>query len=197
MKCKCKWQTRNWRESGQANLLKRWWRSTVHYQVFLCKQHWELSHHAQILCFLRRTHLWQPSVAPNWTHQNLATIFSHPSHHFLQQRQHFLSETRVSRQRVCALKTQKQRTTQTLVRGFKDRRFEVGVEPAEREFRATSPHVSAREEEERTKRCSWGLNANEEWSHSGHCCEPFVFVLLCLNINGKEYTIQKVPTNST
>lgn len=53
------------------------------------------------------------------------------------------------------LKTQKQRTTQTLVRGFKDRRFEVRVEPAEREFRATSPHVSAREEEERTrtKRC--------------------------------------------
>lgn len=43
-------------------------------------------------------------------------------------------------------KNKNKRTTQTMVRGFKDRRFEVGVEPAEREFRATSPHVSVREE---------------------------------------------------
>jgi len=34
----------------------------------------------------------------------------------------------------------KQNKTHTLVRGFKNRRIEVRVEPTEREFRATTPH---------------------------------------------------------
>jgi hypothetical protein len=40
----------------------------------------------------------------------------------------------------------KQKTKQTLVRGFKNRRIEVRVDPAEREFRATSPHEEEEEE---------------------------------------------------
>ena len=47
----------------------------------------------------------------------------------------------------CVLKKQ-QKTIQTLFGGFKDRRFEVGMEPTKGEFRATSTHVSAREKEE-------------------------------------------------
>jgi hypothetical protein len=39
----------------------------------------------------------------------------------------------------------------------------VRVDPAEREFRATSPH----EEEEEIE----GWMANEEWSDNVHCCE--------------------------
>ena len=68
----------------------------------------------------------------------------------------------------------KTKTTQTLVGGFKDTWFEVGVEPAKREFRATSPHVSAREEEEEKEDDDEeveGWMASVQWSDSPHFCE--------------------------
>jgi hypothetical protein len=48
--------------------------------------------------------------------------------------------------RVLKKPKHKQKTKQTLVRGFKNRRIEVRVDPAEREFRATSPHEEEEEE---------------------------------------------------
>jgi hypothetical protein len=66
----------------------------------------------------------------------------------------------------------------------------VRVDPAEREFRATSPH----EEEEEIE----GWMANEEWSDNVHCCETIwsmrtvVFVLCLFEHKWKKLGMQKV-----